>query len=52
MNVNTLLARNKIIDTLDYVVVMVSVGFLIALAITRTVLIIKLKKMMKARKLI
>lgn len=52
MNVNTLLARNTIIDTLDYVIVMVSVGFLIVLAITRTVLIIKLKKMMKARKLI
>mgnify|MGYP007102689923 CR=1 FL=1 len=52
MNVHTLLTRTNIIDTLDFIVVLISLGFFIVLAVTRTVLVLKLKKMLKARKLI
>lgn len=52
MNVKTLLERQEIVGGLWVAIALATVLFFIVLAVSRTILLLKLKKMMKARKLI
>jgi len=52
MNVNTLIERNKILSSMGILIALATFVFFLALALSRVVLVTRLKKMLKARKMI